>query len=163
MNDLIWKEIQEKNAQFKADNDAYWEAEQVYRKWYAEERKRRYALLSAPFLVLWLNRAGDALPLHSWAWGTLQLTRMRVMIIVMIVMILMARILRLQANVYHSPFRLPVDKFPDKALIFELRGQHQAAQMHICLQRLRYADGLGCSLPPHDYLHQYLCHLELAL
>ena len=41
VNDLIWKEIQEKNAQFKADNDAYWEAEQVYRKWYAEERKRR--------------------------------------------------------------------------------------------------------------------------
>ena len=50
MNDLIWKEIQEKNAQFKADNDAYWEAEQVYRKWYAEERKRRYAVLSAPLL-----------------------------------------------------------------------------------------------------------------
>ena len=48
MNDLIWKEIQEKNAQFKADNDAYWEAEQVYRKWYAEERKRRCAVLSAP-------------------------------------------------------------------------------------------------------------------
>ena len=51
MNDLIWKEIQEKNAQFKADNDAYWEAEQVYRKWYAEERKRRCAALSAPSLL----------------------------------------------------------------------------------------------------------------
>lgn len=43
VNDLIWKEIQEKNAQFKADNDAFWEAEQVYRKWYAEDRKRRRA------------------------------------------------------------------------------------------------------------------------
>lgn len=41
MNDLIWKEIQEKNVQFRADNDAYWEAEQVYRKWAAEDRKRR--------------------------------------------------------------------------------------------------------------------------
>ena len=41
MNDLIWKEIQEKNSQFRADNDAYWEAEQVYRKWAAEDRKRR--------------------------------------------------------------------------------------------------------------------------
>ena len=43
VNDLIWKEIQEKNAQFKADNDAYWEAEQVYRKWAAEDRRRRRA------------------------------------------------------------------------------------------------------------------------
>ena len=42
VNDLIWKEIQEKNTQFKADNDAYWEAEQVYRKWAAEDRKRRH-------------------------------------------------------------------------------------------------------------------------
>ena len=45
VNDLIWKEIQEKNTQFKADNDAYWEAEQVYRKWAAEDRRRRRAPL----------------------------------------------------------------------------------------------------------------------
>lgn len=48
MNDLIWKEIQEKNGQFKADNDSFWEAEQVYRKWAAEDRKRRCAPTALP-------------------------------------------------------------------------------------------------------------------
>ena len=43
VNDLIWKEIQEKNAQFKADNDAFWEAEQVFRKWQNEDRRRKCA------------------------------------------------------------------------------------------------------------------------
>ena len=46
MNDLIWKEIQEKNAQFRADNDAYWEAEQVYRKWAARTASAGAALNS---------------------------------------------------------------------------------------------------------------------
>ena len=43
VNDLIWKEIQEKNTQFKADNDAYWEQEQVWRKWQNEDRRRKCA------------------------------------------------------------------------------------------------------------------------
>ena len=78
VNDLIWKEIQEKNAQFKADNDAYWEAEQVYRKWYAEERKRRYAVLLTPFLPPGLIRQTMHLPLHRRAHESLPLRIVRV-------------------------------------------------------------------------------------
>ena len=63
VNDLIWKEIQEKNAQFKADNDAFWEAEQVFRKWNAEDRKRRR--VPSPLSLLWLARTRSAR--HLWS------------------------------------------------------------------------------------------------
>ncbi len=61
VNDLIWKEIQEKNAQFKADNDAFWEAEQVWRKWQAEDRRRKCAPRPSASHALHTHSLGHAL------------------------------------------------------------------------------------------------------